>query len=139
MERGLEHVASEIFTISQRDVPVRKGTLKKSGGIRRIPGGWEIFYRTPYAHTVEFGFDAHWQQVRRHYVMSHDRRRFRGRALRPRRYIQVRAHWRGPFPRYMPARAGQYFLQGAVDQVRPRFGRYVGQSLARELSRRGAV
>ena len=138
MEAGLGRAVEEIFAFSQRDVPVDKGTLKKSGGIRKIPNGWEIFYRTPYAPTVEFGFDAHEQRVRRHYVMDHQRRRFRGKRLRPRRYISVRAHYRGPFTRHMPARAGQYFLAGAVEQVRPRFGRHVGRALAREFAKRAS-
>lgn len=136
MESGLRKAVDEIFAISQRDVPVDKGTLKKSGGIRRIKGGWEIYYRTPYAAPVEFGFEAHQQWVRRHYVMEHERRRFRGRKLRPRRYISVRAHYRGPFTRHMPARAGRFFLANAVAEVRPRITRYVAQSLMRELARR---
>ncbi len=136
MEAGLGKAAEEIFTYSQRIVPVDKGTLKKSGGIRKIKGGWEIFYRTPYAAVVEYGFDAHEQWVTRHYVSQHERRRFRGRKLRPRRYISVRAHWRGPFPRHMPARAGQYYLRDSVDQVRPRIVRYVAQELMREFARR---
>lgn len=135
MLKGLEDVADEIFTLSQRDVPVDKATLKKSGLVRRITNGWEVVYRAPHAAVNEFGYDAHEQQVRRHPVRAHYRRRFRGRKLSPRRKISVKAHYRGPFERHMSARAGRHYLGRSVESVRPRMGRILGRRLAREFAR----
>ncbi len=45
----------EVYDISQNDVPVKTGRLKRSASFIRLGDGWEIMYDTPYAADVEFG------------------------------------------------------------------------------------
>lgn len=59
MNRGGRDTVDAVFEISQRRVPVRKGTLKKSGNVRYEQGGGRIGYNTPYARPVHEGSRPH--------------------------------------------------------------------------------
>jgi hypothetical protein len=126
MVRGLQDAGEAMFVIADRDVPVDKGTLKKSGTFRRLPDGFEIAYRTPYAAAVHFGVSAHTEQVRRHWVRAH-RMRIRPQSTMAvrRRTVQVAGHFRGPFERHVSERGPRPWLQDAVDRIYPDIGQYI--------------
>jgi hypothetical protein len=140
MVRGLQDFGDVVFTDSQRDVPVDRGTLKKSGVFRRLPDGFEIAYRAPYAAPVHFGVKAHDEQVRRHYVRLHRRKIYmrtvmrKGRPTRYYRHGMVRAHYRGPFTRHVKDRPARPWLQDSLDRHMPELGQYLGRQLGREFS-----
>lgn len=125
---GLRRFVDQVFFLSQVYVPVDRGTLKKSGTVRPVQGGFEIAYRTPYAAPVEFGYPEHWQHVRRHRVRQHRRR-----LGRYKRYSDVRQHQRGPFLRLMSERKGRFFLTQAFEETRPQMMRFVAQGFREAL------
>lgn len=133
MVRAIHDWGDLVFTTSQRDVPVDKGTLKKSGILRKLPNGIEIVYRTPYAWPVHEGVPEHDERVRQHFVRSHLRRK---RRQARRRTIMVRSHLRGPFTRHMSERKARPWLRNAVERHYPRLSRMFGQRLALEFGSR---
>ena len=56
--KGIKRNADRIFDLSQKDCPVDRGTLKRSGYVRKLKNGAVIGYRAPYAAAVEFGTKA---------------------------------------------------------------------------------
>jgi hypothetical protein len=134
MVRGLQDAGEKMFTESDRDVPVDKGELKKSGVFRRLPDGFEIVYRSGHAVPVHFGVPAHDEWVRRHWVRPH-RMRIRPRSTVSGRWrlVAVRGHFRGPFSRHMNDRAARPWLQDAVDRVYPDIGRYIKRRIVLEF------
>lgn len=70
--QALHDVGDEIFAISQENVPVDTGTLKKSGTVEKLNNGVRITYRTTYAATQEFGIEpGTTQRVKKHTVKKH--------------------------------------------------------------------
>ena len=59
IKAGLRDVADDVFAASQRNVPVDKGTLKKSGSVVETEGSITVGYNTPYARYVHDGTAAH--------------------------------------------------------------------------------
>jgi len=53
VDAGLDDVVDEVFAASQRNVPVRRGTLKKSGDTIKRPLHKRVFYQTSYAEEIE--------------------------------------------------------------------------------------
>lgn len=71
---GIRDCGEAIFMDSQQHVPVDKGTLKKSGTIRKITNGIKITYRAKHAAPIEFGYGKHNEIVKRHAVRAHFRK-----------------------------------------------------------------
>ena len=140
--KGLQDFGEAVFTLSQRGVPVDKGTLKKSGVLRLLPNGFEIAYRTPYAAPVHFGVPEHDERVQRHFVHPYQRKTARGGVLfgSPRRIrtrsVLVHGHYRGPFSRHMRDRAARPWLQDAFDELYPELGKYLKQRFVIEFGGR---
>jgi hypothetical protein len=107
IQLGIYDIADEVFAMSQRPwppgVPVDKGTLKKSGNIRRGELEAIVGYNTPYAAAVHYGIRD--QDVR---VRAHDR------LTRAGKMVEVRSH-----TRHIRARKGRPYLTGPVELVMP--------------------
>ena len=136
--RGLHDFGDHVFAVSQVNVPVDRGTLKKSGRIRYLKSGVEISYGTPYAVPVHEGVPEHDEEVQRHYVRPHKRRIFRltrtGRR-RPVRRTFVRGHYRGPFRRHVRERSARPWLREAIEEALPDLGYYILRRLREEFQR----
>jgi hypothetical protein len=132
--KGIQDLGEAIFYLSQRYVPVDKGFLKKSGVFRRLPNGFEIVYRTPYAAAVHFGVPEHDERVRQHWVRTYS---MRPRPAGPRRVkartVLVHGHYRGPFIRHMHERLPRPWLQDAVDELYPKLGEYIRRRMIIEF------
>lgn len=102
IDRLIYDIADQIFAVSQGKVPVRKGTLKKSGSVFRGRGYAYIGYNTPYAETVHDGYISHQRTVR-----SHTRVNKMTGAV-----IQVRSH-----TRQMNQKTGNPYLDDAITEV----------------------
>jgi hypothetical protein len=122
--RGLHDFGDEVFDQSQRDVPVDTGTLKGSGNLGKSSTGIVIVYRTTYAARQEFGLEpGATEQVRRHPVKRHTRRRAGGGKR-----IVVPAHNRGPFIRTFPnGILGRFYLSNAYLKHRPRLVEFISR------------
>lgn len=101
MERAIYDVADQIFAISQRNAPVDRGTLKKSGSVRYGRGYALIGYNTPYAETVHDGHAPHTRQVSAH-----------RRVLMSGAVVSVRSH-----ARRMGELTGRPYLDNAIRDV----------------------
>ncbi len=132
--RALQSAAEETFALSQRYVPVDKGTLRKSGTLELTSTGAVIFYRTSYAMKMEEGIPpGTTEEVPRHTVKAHRRRSHnvtrRGRtALIP--ATRVEQHERGPYTKiYHQGLRGRFYVGRAWDEVRPRLKRFLVEQL----------
>jgi len=101
MDKAIYDVADQIFAISQEKVPVKKGTLKKSGNIIRGRGYAYIGYNTPYASTIHDGYPTHDRVVR-----QHTRKTSQGVVVRVRSHI-----------RQMRQMTGNKYLDNAIKEV----------------------
>ena len=128
---GIHAMGDEVFTQSQRDVPVDKGTLKKSGTLIKTDMGFRIIYRTSYAARQEFGVEPGTvEKVKRHEVRKHNRM-IRPAGRKRRKKVTVREHQRGPYTRTFPRGIpGRFYLSNAWEQSRPRLTQFI-TSLAR--------
>ena len=100
-EKSIYDLADRIFAISQQNVPVDKGTLKKSGNVRYGRGYAIVGYNTPYAEDIHDGHGAHDRVVRQH-----------TRMLQSGIVIQVRSHIRR-----MNEMSGRPYLDNAIKEV----------------------
>tara|TARA_B100000749_G_scaffold279334_1_gene271880 strand:- start:609 stop:1070 length:462 start_codon:yes stop_codon:yes gene_type:complete len=125
INQAIAKLGMEVFTNSQKTVPVITGKLKRSGSYQGSFNGFKITYNTEYAKNVEFGRTGGeqvepWTQT----VPSHVRNTKKGR-------IKVKAHtkkYTSGKPVLMPdgqwrtfsttkATQGRYFLTEAMENI----------------------
>ena len=127
--KGLQAFGDDVFTESQRNVPVDKGTLKDSGEIVPLDNGFLIHYRTEYAARQEFGVEPGTvEQVPRHPVKRHHVKSF---VRNKPKQVKVVAHYRGPFDRgpferrYPSGVPGRFYLTNAFEKFKPRLIEFI--------------
>lgn len=118
--RAMREMGDAIFMKSQGYVPVQSGELRDSGKKTDIPGGFKIRYSKKYAARREHGIEAGRRiLVRRHRVGG-----FVGPAGR-----RVGGFMRGPYTQTTSGEEGSHYLQRAIDEEQPTFGKRLARHL----------
>ena len=133
---GLHGFGDQVFTESQRNVPVDEGTLKKSGVIVKSSTGFKILYRTSYAWRQEKGVEpGTTETVKKHMVKAHTRKTSNtpkkvgisgNLSVRLTPVTLVQEHERGPFERtYEEGIAGKHYVGNAFEKYRPKLAAFI--------------
>lgn len=118
--RAMREMGQAIFMKSQANVPVQSGALRDSGKYTDQPGGFKIRYSKKYAARREYGIEPGRRiMVRRHRVGG-----FVGPAGR-----RVGGSMRGPYTQTTKGESGSHFLQRAIDEEQPTFGKRLARHL----------
>lgn len=104
------------FNDSQAKVPVRTGFLKHSGSVTDLDKGSSIVYSAEYSSFVELGLRGGYQNVHGFYRKDG-------------KYVKS-------FSRYMPYRAGVFFIRNSVQGAMQEFPKFLAEKLgAKEIRR----
>jgi len=118
--RAMREMGRAIFMKSQANVPVQSGALRDSGKYTEQPGGFKIRYSKKYSARREYGIEAGRRiLVRRHRVGG-----FIGPMGR-----RVGGFMRGPYTYETSAEPGSRYLQRAIDEEQPFFGKRLARHL----------
>jgi hypothetical protein len=120
MVRAMRELGRAVFIKSQAYVPFQTGALRDSGTYTEIPGGFRIRYKAKYAARREYGIEPGRRiTVRRHRVGG-----FVGPMGR-----RVGGFMRGPYTYVTRGEPGSHYLQRAIDEEQPTFGRRLARHL----------
>jgi hypothetical protein len=138
--KGVQANGKTVFKMSQDNVPVRTGFLKKSGGFVAKKHGWILKYNAPYAADVEgrpFQRDTEDQPKS---VAAHIRRAFRRKDGTVVKATKVKSYHASPSATHMlrgdPNRGGQY-LTRAVEGGMPNVTTNIFNALQKQFRVRG--
>jgi len=136
--KGVQVNGKTVFKMSQDNVPVQTGFLKKSGGFSAKRDGWILKYNAPYAADVEgrsFQRDTEGQPKS---IAAHIRRAFRRKDGTVVKATKVKSYHASPSATHMlrgdPNRGGQY-LTRAVEGGMPSLTTSVFQALQKQFGK----
>lgn len=142
IKAGLRDAADDVFAASQRNVPVDKGTLKKSGSVVETEDSVTVGYNTPYAEYVHEGTAAHIIMPRIAKVLAFPPSGARGVIRDGQRVGLMEFDGRKEivplvFAKQVrhPGTRAQPFLADAVAESRPRWHEYVARRIREAWNR----